>query len=240
MCEERRNGVAHLDVLLRARPVKEVVVRKRLETRHFSHGETPALTRIWMNEVVAVLRQVARDGCARAIGELHAVAVVEIARVPVRVAGHERHGEVEGLRRSPEGTAERRREQVTGQIRGHVRPGLVVGQRSQLRVEDPLPEILRAARGQERLATRIATRWRGPVRRGESAGKSPSEPGCLVVRHRRLIRGDEGMRRSHRILPGAGIVASAETAAKPWHRADDEAERHGVGVRLESRQVLLG
>ena len=106
--EERWNGVAHLNVLLRARAMKEVVVRKRLETCYLSHGEAPALTRIRMNEVVAVLRQVTRDRCARPVGELHPVSVVEMTGVPVRVARHERIGEIEGLWRSLEGAAERR------------------------------------------------------------------------------------------------------------------------------------
>ena len=104
--QERRNGVAHLNVLLRAGPMEEVVVRKRLETRHFPHGEAPALTRVRMNEIVAVLRQVTRDRCARAIGKLHPVAVIELTRVPVRVARHERFGKIGGLRSPPEDAPE--------------------------------------------------------------------------------------------------------------------------------------
>ena len=94
-------------------------------------------------------------------------------------------------------------------------------------------------RRQTRVATRIPRRWRGPVRGGESAGKGPSEAGLLVVRHCRLIRDDQIVGRSNRILPRAGIVVLAETAAKPWHRADDIVQRNQVALRFESRQVFF-
>ena len=81
----RRDGVSHLHVLLRAVAMEEVVVGERLESGHLPHGETANLTRIGMNEVVAVLGEVARDRGAGAVAKLHPVPVVELSRVPARV-----------------------------------------------------------------------------------------------------------------------------------------------------------
>ena len=62
------DSVAHLDLLLSLSAVEEIIVRERLETGHFPHGETPALTWIGMDVVVAVLGNVAHYRGAWVIG----------------------------------------------------------------------------------------------------------------------------------------------------------------------------
>ena len=55
------DGISDLHVLLRATAVEEVVVRKGLKAGSLADGETAALGRIGMNEVMPVFRDVASD-----------------------------------------------------------------------------------------------------------------------------------------------------------------------------------
>lgn len=61
-CKKRGNGVAHLDVLLRAIPEEEVVVRESLQARGFAYRKASALHRVGMYEIVPVLGDVACNG----------------------------------------------------------------------------------------------------------------------------------------------------------------------------------
>ena len=151
----RRDGIADLDVLLRAAAVEEVVVRERLKTGHFPDGEATALARIVVNEVVAILGNVTRDGGAWAVGDLHSVAIIEISRVPVRVVRSQGARKITTLWRTPEGATKRCGKQVTGEIVGHVAPRLVIRQSFEIRVEDPLTKSRRTGFGQAGLAGRI-------------------------------------------------------------------------------------
>ena len=58
MGEKGWDSVAHLGVLLRTAPVEEVVVPERLEACHFPHRKASALTRVRVNEIVAILGNV--------------------------------------------------------------------------------------------------------------------------------------------------------------------------------------
>ena len=50
---------ADLNILLRSRSTKQIVVGKRLKTGSFANRQTSALPRIGMNESVAILRHMA-------------------------------------------------------------------------------------------------------------------------------------------------------------------------------------
>ena len=58
------DGIAYLVVLLRPVSLKEVVVRKGLQSRGLSNGQASALTGIRMNKVVAILRNMTGHGSA--------------------------------------------------------------------------------------------------------------------------------------------------------------------------------
>lgn len=60
--EKGRYCVSNLNVLLSTAAVEEVVVRKSLKARCFPYREAPTLSRIRVNEVVAILGDMARDG----------------------------------------------------------------------------------------------------------------------------------------------------------------------------------
>lgn len=59
--EVRWDGVSYLDVLLRARSPEEVVVWKCLEPSSLTDRQTATLRRVWMDEVVAVFRNMTGD-----------------------------------------------------------------------------------------------------------------------------------------------------------------------------------
>jgi hypothetical protein len=58
VCQEGRDSIAYLLILVCARPFKEVIIRKGLEASDLAHGETAALRRVVMDEVMAVPREV--------------------------------------------------------------------------------------------------------------------------------------------------------------------------------------
>ena len=157
--EKGRDRVSNLYVLLGAVAMKEVVVGEGLESRRLPHGEAPDLTRIGMNEVMTVLREVARNRGTGAIAELYPKAVVELSRAPVCVKGYERVGKIKGVGRPSERVSERRGVQVTGEIVRHVCLGLVVRQPLEVFIQQPLPEIARTTVRQVNPTTRIAIRW---------------------------------------------------------------------------------
>jgi hypothetical protein len=53
--EVGRDGISNLDILLGPVSLEQIIVRKCLKSRRFSDGETAALQRIRVNEVVPVL-----------------------------------------------------------------------------------------------------------------------------------------------------------------------------------------
>lgn len=72
------NCVADLVVLLGARALEEIVIRKGLEAGGFADGKAATLRRIGVNIVVAVLRNVRNDGSGRAVRNLHTEPIVEL------------------------------------------------------------------------------------------------------------------------------------------------------------------
>ena len=83
-----RNGGTALPAWTSAGPVqKQVIVGKGLQTSSFANRQAPALDRVGVNEVVAILRDVARD-CGRClVRQLNPEAVIEDTAVPVSVIG---------------------------------------------------------------------------------------------------------------------------------------------------------
>src|SRR6185437_14114909 len=77
-----RNGIADLNVLLSSVPFKEIVVWKCLEARSLANGQAPALRGVRMDEVVAIFRDVARDGRRRLLMELDSKAIIKGPGVP--------------------------------------------------------------------------------------------------------------------------------------------------------------
>lgn len=61
--QQRRHGIAHLLVLLRARSLENVIVGKGLQTRRLAHRQAPALRRVVVNQVVSVLVDVGHGHC---------------------------------------------------------------------------------------------------------------------------------------------------------------------------------
>jgi len=93
-CEERWHGVPDLHILLRSVTEKQIVIREGLKPGGLAYGEAAALRWIRVDEVVAVLRDVARDRARGLPGQLDPEAVVEHAAVPVAVVGAEREREI--------------------------------------------------------------------------------------------------------------------------------------------------
>ena len=71
--------ITHLHVLGATRPLEEIVVRECLEAGCFAHRQAPALPWIWMDIVVAVLREVTSDRAGRMVLDLYPEAVVEFS-----------------------------------------------------------------------------------------------------------------------------------------------------------------
>src|SRR5688572_30181873 len=88
-CEKRRDGVADLHELLRAIALKEVVVRKCLQSGGLADCQASALHQVGVDEVVAVLRDMARHRRRRTSPCLDPEAVGELTRSPVPVIGRE-------------------------------------------------------------------------------------------------------------------------------------------------------
>ena len=76
--EKRRYGIANLNKLFSSIALEEVVVRKCLQARSFSDCEGSALRWVWMNKVVSILGDVARNRCGWLSLELHPETVVEV------------------------------------------------------------------------------------------------------------------------------------------------------------------
>jgi hypothetical protein len=64
--EEWRNSVSNLNELLSSSAFEEVIVWKGLKPGCFPHCQGAALFWIGVNEVVAILRYMAGNGCRRA------------------------------------------------------------------------------------------------------------------------------------------------------------------------------
>lgn len=77
--KQRRHSVSNLVILLCPVPLKEVVVRKGLEPGRLPHRQTAALAWIRMDEVMAVLGDVAGDRRARSLKPLNPEAIDELA-----------------------------------------------------------------------------------------------------------------------------------------------------------------
>ncbi len=77
ICEQRGNGVADLMILRRARPLKKIIVRERLQPRRLAHGQAAALGRIVVDEIMSVLGYVRGNGGGRTAPELDAEPVVK-------------------------------------------------------------------------------------------------------------------------------------------------------------------
>jgi hypothetical protein len=78
-----RHGVTNLNKLLCPVALEEIIVWKCLQAGSLSDGQTAALRRIGMDEIMPVLGNMARDGCCRAIPELNPEAVRKFAGPPV-------------------------------------------------------------------------------------------------------------------------------------------------------------
>ena len=79
---ERGHSVADLNKLLRAVAPEKIVVRKRLEPGSLSDCQAAALSGIGMNEIVAVLGDMACDCSCWALPELNPETVREVASPP--------------------------------------------------------------------------------------------------------------------------------------------------------------
>ena len=73
-----------------------------------------------MDEIVAILRDVAGNSRGRLIEQLDAEAIVEDAAMPVAVLWAERQRKIRGLRAVAPACPENRCEQVAPEVRGHV------------------------------------------------------------------------------------------------------------------------
>lgn len=71
------NGIPDLGVLFGAVASKEIVVWKGLQTRSFPDSETPALRRVVMNVIVAILGNVSNHSGCRFISTLNPEAIIE-------------------------------------------------------------------------------------------------------------------------------------------------------------------
>lgn len=91
-------------VLRGPRPQETVVIREGLESGGFPDSEAPALRRVVMDEVVAVLGDMRRDGGGGTVGKLHAEPVRKHLSLPadtdVPVCGQQASREI-GQRRAP-------------------------------------------------------------------------------------------------------------------------------------------
>lgn len=91
------DSIPDLYVLLSAIAKEDVVIRKRLQTGGFSDSQAATLDRIGVDEVVAVLGNVAGHGARRLLGHLDAEPVIENAGVPVAVIRAHGRGKVCGF-----------------------------------------------------------------------------------------------------------------------------------------------
>ena len=77
--KHRGYSVANLVVLLGSGPTEDVVFGECLKDGRFAHGETSALTRIVVDEVVSILRDVGSDRGRRTILHLYSESVGKVA-----------------------------------------------------------------------------------------------------------------------------------------------------------------
>ena len=78
-CEKGQDGIAHFAVLLCAAPRRRSSSRETSEAVSLADRKTAILTRIRMNKVAAVLRDVTGDRHGRVSAKLYSGAVVEFA-----------------------------------------------------------------------------------------------------------------------------------------------------------------
>jgi len=95
-----------------------------------------------MDEVVTILRNVARNGRGGLARQLDPKAVIEFPAVPVLVIRADEIREVGGLRAVAMHITERGREQVAAKVRRHVPPRLVLRQPAQPRPFQPLQQTV--------------------------------------------------------------------------------------------------
>lgn len=136
-CQERRDGIPDLDVLLRPIAEEQIVVGEGLKAGGFADSQAAALPRIRMDEVVSVLGDVAGNGCRGFLRQLNPESVIEHTAVPVLVVRAEGKREVRGLWAVAAFGTKRCREQVSTKIRWHVPPGFVLGECTKLRALQP-------------------------------------------------------------------------------------------------------
>jgi hypothetical protein len=67
--KEWRHRVPHLDISLCPVAKEQIVIRKGLQPGCFANGQTAALEGIWVDKIVAILRDVAGDRCRGLIGD---------------------------------------------------------------------------------------------------------------------------------------------------------------------------
>jgi hypothetical protein len=82
-CKQWRDRISDLMELLGSVTHKKIVVREGLKSRRFPYGETSTLQRIWMDEVVTILRYVACHGCRWTAYKLNAETVGKLPTLPV-------------------------------------------------------------------------------------------------------------------------------------------------------------
>ena len=95
--EKRRDGIPDLHVLLCPIALENIVIREGLQPSCLPHRQAPALGCVRVDEVVAILGNMARDSGGGIIGELDAEAIIEYAAVPVAMFGTELQGKIRGF-----------------------------------------------------------------------------------------------------------------------------------------------
>ena len=76
--EQRRNGIANLDILLGSATAKQIIVRKCLQACGLTYCETSTLCSVVMDVIVSIFGNVTRYGCGRLIWNLYAKSVIKV------------------------------------------------------------------------------------------------------------------------------------------------------------------
>jgi len=119
---------------------KQIIVGKGLKPRRLADGEGTALRRIRMDEIMPVLRNVAGYRRRRTVRELHPEAIRKGARLPALVGRREQRRIIFAPRVRTGCCSVDRGKQIARKVCFHVAAGLVLGERPELRVFEPLKE----------------------------------------------------------------------------------------------------
>ena len=89
MCKKGWHSIPHLVILLRPVALKEVIVGKGLQSGRLTYCQTPALLRVWVNEVVTIFGNVACDGRTGRFVVLDSESIRKLAALPICMCGRE-------------------------------------------------------------------------------------------------------------------------------------------------------